>query len=419
MSRTLRIITLSLLLVLGASLLAACEADLLDAVATTPRWACPTPTPLPTTQVEDGTDTRIVNGTPVAHTRYRDTEPYEIEYGLPVVQPTPFTKEGTNYYLGQIVNLGSDLDLQVEVVPTDKRLGDDRIYEVTGEFTNGGGPFTLALERQVTLTAIRKADGRMLGGAWAWSIEAARAAGRAAPQKALETSIPSGRTRIIVPIAAPDGEVVQVDVRFDAADAGGAPITDDFRLQFSASREARCTEPGTYGAVYEHPAAASQPVAVPPGMNTIVATAMQQLGQQYCWGGKGFTPCSGCADGECVTPRCASYPCFDCSGLTWFAYQQNGITIGHGTGNQKNYQPIDQADVQPGDLLLFTGGPVGSGNRFSGIRHVGMYVGDVDGDGTGDMVHAANYPDGVVLTRNVFNNRYYKQRLAVITRPPR
>jgi cell wall-associated NlpC family hydrolase len=327
-------------------------------------------------------------------------------------------KEGTTYYLGQIVNLGGGIDLKVDAVATDKRLGSDRIYEVTGEFSNPGAPFTIALERQVTLTAIRQADGRMLGGTWAWSIEAARAAGVDAPAAALESQIPTGRTMLRVPIAAPDGEIVQVDVRFDAADAGGALVSEDYRLQFGSSSDPRCTDPGTYGAVYEAPAGSAQPVGVPPGANAVVATALQQLGRQYCWGGKGFSPCSGCAGGECVTPRCASYPCFDCSGLTWFAYQQNGVTIGQGTGNQKNYQEVSQADVRPGDLLLFTGGPVGSGNRFTGIRHVGIYVGDIDGDGTGDMVHSANYPDGVVLTRNVFNNRYYQQRLAVITRPP-
>lgn len=119
------------------------------------------------------------------------------------------------------------------------------------------------------------------------------------------------------------------------------------------------------------------------------------------------------------TPPCASYPCFDCSGLTWYAYQQNGIIIGHGTSNQKTYQAVDLAQIAPGDLMLFTGGPVGSGNRFSGIRHVGLYVGDVTGDGTGDMVHAANYPDGVVIVNNVLASPYYAQRLAVVTRPPR
>jgi cell wall-associated NlpC family hydrolase len=419
--RTQRIILLTLLLVMGASLLTACDEELLDAVtSSTPRWACPTPTPLPTIQVEDGTDTQIINGTPVARTRYRDTEPYEIEYGNnPLMTPTPYIKEGTNFYFGQIVNLGGGVDLTLDVGATSKRLGEERIYEVVGEITNPGGPFTLALERQVTLTAIRKTDGRMMGGTWAWSIEAARVAGRAAPETALETKIPTGRTQIIVPIAAPDGEVVQIDLRFDADDGGGALVSEDYRLQFSASREPRCTEPGTYNAVYEKPAGEAQPVGVPPGADSIVGTAMQQLGQQYCWGAKGFNKCSGCADGQCVTPACGSYPCFDCSGLTWYAYQQNGITIGHGTSNQKNYQAVNAADIQPGDLMLFTGGPVGSGDRFKGIRHVGLYVGDVDGDGTGDMVHSANYPDGVVLTRNVFSNRYYQQRLAVITRPPR
>src|SRR5262249_43478606 len=105
------------------------------------------------------------------------------------------------------------------------------------------------------------------------------------------------------------------------------------------------------------------------------------------------------------------------SGLTWFAYYENGITIGQGTANQQNYPVVPLDQVQPGDLLLFS--DINVQGRGARITHVGMYVGDLDGDGTGDMVHAANYPTGVILTKNIFNNRYYIERLVIITRPPR
>ena len=111
-------------------------------------------------------------------------------------------------------------------------------------------------------------------------------------------------------------------------------------------------------------------------------------------------------------------PCWDCSGLTWGAYQAVGITIGHGTRNQQRYPPVwevgDSADpaqlARPGDLLLFA--QASADGRASGvITHVGLYVGDQL------MIHAANYPDGVIATPNVFGNRYYRARLATITRP--
>lgn len=157
---------------------------------------------------------------------------------------------------------------------------------------------------------------------------------------------------------------------------------------------------------------------VPPGADSIVAAALAQLGRQYCWGGKGYTPCSGWTpqDGQ-VTPPCASYPCWDCSGLTWGVYQAVGITIGHGTANQKNYPAVALSAIQPGDLLLFYG--INQQGRASRITHVGVYVGDVDGDSTGDMVHAANYPTGVIVTKNIVRNPYYMRKLAVVTRPPK
>jgi len=104
----------------------------------------------------------------------------------------------------------------------------------------------------------------------------------------------------------------------------------------------------------------------------------------------------------------------------WGAYNAVGVIIGQGTANQKKYPAVwragdttGPADVaQPGDLLLFTDANA-NGRPAGSITHVGMYAGN------GLLIHAANYPDGVIETPNIFRSQYYGSRLAVITRPPR
>ncbi|MSO27565.1 MAG: hypothetical protein EXQ60_05810 [Candidatus Nanopelagicales bacterium] len=75
---------------------------------------------------------------------------------------------------------------------------------------------------------------------------------------------------------------------------------------------------------------------------------------------------------------------FDCSGLTMSAWRQGGVSLPHYSYSQyqkANKIPLSQA--QPGDLVFYFGGSV---------HHVGLYIGN------GQMVHAANPRDGVVVT---------------------
>ncbi|HEX6293017.1 MAG TPA: NlpC/P60 family protein [Herpetosiphonaceae bacterium] len=388
-----------------------------------PRWACPTPTALPPIQVEDGSDLNP-EGTPVPH--YRDTLPYEREpYNEigrePILRPTPQTKTGTSFYLGQIINLQPALDVQLTVEtrgePIIRDAGVVQLFIVRATWHNRGDPFPFDPARQLVISSIRRPDGRLLAGPWRWDLAAAEAAWLTPTDAALHTEIPTGESTLQVPILAPTGSVAVLDLQLDPPDATEASA-GSLRVQFTAAEEPDCEHAGTVAAVYDEEGREAVPPPVPGGSATLIAFARQQLGRQYCWGGKGWSPCSGYTpqDGQ-VTPPCASYPCWDCSGLTWGAYNAAGIVIGHGTSNQKNYPavPIDQ--IQPGDLLLFGGiNQVGRGAR---ITHVGLYAGDLDGDGTGDMIHAASYPTGVVIAKNILGNRYYLQRLAIITRPPR
>jgi len=187
------------------------------------------------------------------------------------------------------------------------------------------------------------------------------------------------------------------------------------RVQLVEGQTNDCDSPGVPSDGLAQPGA-GQAVPVPAGTDAIVASALTQVGRQYCWGGKGYTPCSGCSAGAgCVTPACASLPCFDCSGLTWWAYHDNGVTIGHGTANQQLYQEVPVSQVTNGDLALFT--TINSHSR-SGITHVGL-IGDVNQDGKWDLIHSANYPDGVVISYDFLNSNYYRSNLVVVTRPAR
>lgn len=87
-----------------------------------------------------------------------------------------------------------------------------------------------------------------------------------------------------------------------------------------------------------------------------VAFAYAKLGSPYVWGATG--------------PNA-----FDCSGLTQAAYRSAGVSLPRTTYAQINAgQRVTRSELQPGDLVFF----------YSGISHVGIYVGD------GQMIHAPN-----------------------------
>jgi cell wall-associated NlpC family hydrolase len=87
-----------------------------------------------------------------------------------------------------------------------------------------------------------------------------------------------------------------------------------------------------------------------------VEWALAQIGTPYVWGGE--TPGVG----------------FDCSGLVQAAYAVAGVAMPR--VDQDQYDATSKlaagATLDPGDLVFFGSGP-------SGIDHVGLYVGDVDG----------------------------------------
>jgi cell wall-associated NlpC family hydrolase len=86
-----------------------------------------------------------------------------------------------------------------------------------------------------------------------------------------------------------------------------------------------------------------------PGAARAVAFALRQRGKPYQWGAEGPDA-------------------FDCSGLTWAAWQAAGVTIPRTAAGQLAGLPRVRGRLRPGDLVIYRStGPSG--------RHVAMVVG--------------------------------------------
>jgi cell wall-associated NlpC family hydrolase len=98
-----------------------------------------------------------------------------------------------------------------------------------------------------------------------------------------------------------------------------------------------------------------------------VAFALGQRGKPYRWGAEG--------------PQA-----YDCSGLTWAAWQAAGVTIPRTAAGQLAGLRRVRGRLQPGDLVIYrTNGP--------SRRHVAMVI------GRGRMVEARNRTTGVTGSR--------------------
>jgi cell wall-associated NlpC family hydrolase len=111
---------------------------------------------------------------------------------------------------------------------------------------------------------------------------------------------------------------------------------------------------------------APMPQAPPPDgsrASQVVAIAMQYLGVPYVWGG-------------------SSPSGFDCSGLVSYVYAQIGVSLPHHAASMYGYGvPVAYDDLQSGDLVF-----------FSGLGHMGMYVGG------GSFIHAPHTGDVVKIS---------------------
>ena len=80
---------------------------------------------------------------------------------------------------------------------------------------------------------------------------------------------------------------------------------------------------------------------------------------------------------------------FDCSGFVYYVYKHFGYTLKPGAKNQWSLldERVSKSELLPGDLLFFS-----RNGRYSGIFHVGIYIGD------GEFVHAANSRKGLIVS---------------------
>jgi murein DD-endopeptidase len=121
---------------------------------------------------------------------------------------------------------------------------------------------------------------------------------------------------------------------------------------------------------------------VPDAGTRVVGTAMAQLGVAYRYGGS--SPTQG----------------FDCSGLVFYVYGQQGITVPRTAAQQfAAATPIREQDLRPGDLVFF---------RLDGPRaevsHVGIY------SGQRRFVHSPQ--SGRRVSEGSLDDEFYRERLA-------
>lgn len=141
------------------------------------------------------------------------------------------------------------------------------------------------------------------------------------------------------------GHKAEIEEKLTAAQRLLAKLTAEER----AAYEARSAGPAPSG-----PAAQAPPPADGSRAARAVAFAYGAIGKPYVWGATG--PGS-----------------YDCSGLTQAAWRAAGVSLPRTTYTQINAgRRVSRDALAPGDLVFF----------YSGITHVGMYVGN------GQMVHA-------------------------------
>jgi peptidoglycan DL-endopeptidase CwlO len=151
----------------------------------------------------------------------------------------------------------------------------------------------------------------------------------------------------------------------EAAAAAAAQSTSSAAATTTSAAAATSAEPPatTSSATEETTAAALQAGSGGDDKGQIAAqAALTQVGACYAYAGTGD-------------------PCFDCSGLTSWAWAQAGISIPHASWEQANYPDVPLDQLQPGDLVTY----------YSPVSHVAIYVGN------GQVVSAATESIGVVL----------------------
>lgn len=403
------------------ALLLACGVGGLTA-SRAPRWACPSPTPLPFGPSGPiKAQIALPTAVPSEPQEYQNVyfAEWEQEYGAlggpPFPSPTPYSITGLDYTLGQRVEVWP-LHVQVAarsgavvtlptVAPNTQQL---YMVDITW-YNHSAEPIPISYAERVRVRSVTAPDGAIVTDSnWGLNHESLTLAGMTPPPD----SIPPGESRVSIPIIAPVGRVKTVEITFTGQAGAGlqhpttaapATPTPNADLRTSSANELAvtwtdtaftvgppCGDPGAMtdwnGSDWGHAAALA--VQAPPGAGRIVQIALNQVGKPYVWGAKGPEQ-------------------FDCSGLTQWSYAQIGIPIPTGTAGQwPQMRAVGAGELQPGDLIFFDVDMDGH------ISHVGMLAGDLNGDGKWDMVHAATPQLGVRVEYDVLNSPFWRARIA-------
>lgn len=392
------------------------------------RWSCPSPTPKP--YGSDGpvkswieSSSTVINplGTPEATVERTPVyyEQWEQEYPTPGLtafpSPTVYGYSGTTFVFGQRAEIApfhlavSASAGRLVTLPVEAR-DQLQLYTVHLTWTNPTGrSIPVRYELQVKLRAVTQANGAIrTDSGWGITSEALRQAGVAQLPVAIPAS--PAESSVDLPILAPPGTPQAVEVSFVTSGAGvptpeNATPTPNTQLQqnvdqrqtlswtagqFSYFGAPPCSDAGALTG-WDSGSPVAVAVAAPPGTDRVVQLALNQVGKPYVWGAMG--------------PET-----FDCSGLMTWAYAQIGIQIPRGTGRGGPGQwtllkPASQSQLQPGDLVYFA---IEGGGYAD---HVGMLIGDINGNGQWDMVHAASPKLGVRIDYDILNSHYYGPKI--------
>lgn len=135
-----------------------------------------------------------------------------------------------------------------------------------------------------------------------------------------------------------------------------------------------CAAPDA-SARFDGPLPVKRPAAKPTVGQRAAKVALRAVGVPYRWGGS--SPSGG----------------FDCSGLVYWAYGRLGVSVPHSSyALYATGRPVRRTGLKAGDVLF-----------FSGLGHVGLYV------GRGRMVHAPRSGRTVEVVR--LGGSHYGTRL--------
>jgi cell wall-associated NlpC family hydrolase len=92
---------------------------------------------------------------------------------------------------------------------------------------------------------------------------------------------------------------------------------------------------------------------------------------------------------------------FDCSGLSWYIHQRNGVDVPRKAEDQSRAaQPVLLSDLAPGDLIFFH---MKGNSADRDVDHVGIYIGN------GFFIHVSTTARAVAYSR--LDNVYFRDHI--------